>query len=403
MTRSDWKVTFLEDEDLFVVPGWRGVSLATGVKPSGNPDLALLVAQEPMNCAGLFTKNACAAAPVVLCRAQLQQHKQIKSIVVNSGNANALTGPQGDIDAKDMVSLLEQRCGGPGLVLSTGIIGTPLPREAVLSGITEASELLTRTKQKVAEAILTTDTTKKIAAARIEYGEGKSWHVGGLAKGSGMIHPNMATMLAVVATDVPVSSELLEQLLGQSVDESFHQISVDGDTSTNDSVLLLAPPPTREAIPADLHLALAEALKQVFGSLAQQIVDDGEGASRWMNLRVIGAQEAEDAKRIADSIVRSPLVKTALAGGSTNWGRILSAAGNADVALDLTKLSLFLGPHKVFGEGRPLVCDQASLEATSQARRLEVRLDLGVGQANAYKTTVDLTHKYVEINADYLT
>jgi glutamate N-acetyltransferase/amino-acid N-acetyltransferase len=387
------------------IAGLRGAVVRTGVKPSGALDLALLVAEEPMSAVGVFTRNAVAAAPVSLCRERLASDARIRSIVINSGNANALTGAQGFTDAERMIETLESRCGGPGLVMSTGVIGVPLPVDRVCDGIERASESLTDSFEPgVPEAILTTDKRVKMASTDLRMQRG-TFRVGGVAKGSGMIHPNMATMLAVVATDAPADAAILRPMLGDAVDASFHEISVDGDTSTNDAVVLLARQPWTDApdlTPSERE-AFEIAVTRVCRSLADQIVADGEGATRVMDVEVCGAASVGDANAIATSIACSALVKTALAGGDPNWGRILAAAGNAGVALAAETVALSLGDQVVFRWGEPAPVDAAALRALFAANRVAVRLDVGMGEAVGRRQTTDFSKEYVAINADYTT
>ncbi|MEM1029368.1 MAG: bifunctional glutamate N-acetyltransferase/amino-acid acetyltransferase ArgJ [Myxococcota bacterium] len=370
------------------------------MKASGRPDLALIVADRPLACAGVFTTNAAAAAPVALARETLAQHELIRAVVINSGNANALTGPRGRADARAMKDAVERWVGAPALVLSTGVIGVPLPLEAVLVGIERAAGALRPgAEDAVAHAILTTDTRPKTASTTFVF-DGRDHRVGGVAKGSGMIHPHMATMLAVMATDAPVTPAALRALTPDVVDRSFHEISVDGDTSTNDAVLVLAPPAASGPSPAGLQ----EAFTRVAQDLARQIVEDGEGATRVMEVRVRGLPRAEDARRVARTIATSSLVKTALAGGDPNWGRILAAAGRAGVAFGLEDVSLTIAGIDVFRAGGPLPFDVAALRAAVHTASLLVVLDFGgEGGGTARMLTSDLTRRYVEINADYTT
>jgi glutamate N-acetyltransferase/amino-acid N-acetyltransferase len=348
----------------------------------------------------MFTTSAVAAPPVRVCQERLAASRTVRSIVVNSGNANALTGKQGRRDAETMVARLEERCGGPGLVLSTGVIGVPLPIDRVLAGIDAASAELSPQNEKVSRAILTTDTGPKTVAVSVET-EGGRFTVGGIAKGSGMIHPNMATMLAVIATDAPIDPVALKTILARAVDRSFHEISVDGDTSTNDAVLLLAgqPSPT-----ADVDLDVLEAaITHVARDLASQIVRDGEGVSRVMEIEVHSAKSPDEARSVAESIARSSLVKTALAGGDPNWGRILSAAGASGAPISPSGLTLELGDHVVFEKGAVVSADERELAETFAADEVSVRLGLGRGDALARMVTTDLTRRYVEINSEYTT
>lgn len=390
------------DAGLFAVPGLRGAGVATGVKPSGSLDLALIVADEPMACAAMFTTSEAAAPPVHLCRETLAEHQTIRAIVVNSGNANALTGRRGRADAEAMKEAVEARVGGPALVLSTGIIGVPLPVELVVSGINHAAEHLTSEADGlVAHGMMTTDTRPKTAAVNFEL-NGRRYTLGGVAKGSGMIHPNMATMLAVMATDAPVEPARLQGMLRHAVDRSFHEITVDGDTSTNDAVILLAARGS-EPLAQEDDDKLQRAITELARNLAGQIIEDGEGATRIMEINVRGARSREVAQSVAKAIATSSLVKTALAGGHPNWGRIVAAAGTAGVPIDTDAVGLHMAGHEVLRRGLPLEVDEPTLRAAVSGRRVEVTLDLGDGDHAGRMLTTDLTHRYVEINAEYTT
>lgn len=332
-----------EDGDLFDVQGFRGSAVATGIKPDGQLDLGLIVADRPMAAGAVFTTSAAAAPPVELCRERLREDRRIRSIVINSGNANALTGRQGRKDAEAMLDTLERHCGGPGLVLSTGVIGEPLNMPPILEGIQRASTALSLDAgDDVARAMLTTDTRTKHAAVRIDRPGAKEYRVGGMAKGSGMIHPNMATMLAVMATDASIAPEVLDAVLRGAVDRSFHEISVDGETSTNDAVVLLARHPTSNepSLEGDALQKVADAVTEVARDLAMQIVRDGEGMSRLMHLTVEGAAGEDEARSVARGVACSSLVKTALAGGDPNWGRIVAAACACGVPLSVERIAL---------------------------------------------------------------
>lgn len=387
---------------LFAVPGMRGAACKTGVKPSGALDLALISADETMSAAGVFTTNAAAAACIGLSRAALSSRPEARTIVINSGNANALTGPEGEAHARAMIARAEAACGGPALVLSTGVIGVPLPVDLVLGGIDTASRQLRHDCGDVVDqAILTTDSRTKTCAFSVGESD-PMFTVGGVAKGSGMIHPNMATMLAVIATDAPLEPGPLREILVAAVDRSFHEITVDGDTSTNDAVLLLARRPTalRPAMPVD---AVERAIVAVAQSLARQVVEDGEGATRVMEIAVTHAKAEDEARKIARAIAGSSLVKTALAGGDPNWGRILSAAGTAGVPIVPNEMTLRLGDHVVFDKGRPVIADPTALAKVFEADRVHVTLDLAQGEHRARMLTTDLSRRYVEINSEYTT
>ncbi len=389
-----------ESTGLFAVPGFTGAACKTGVKPSGELDLALIRADAPMSAAGMFTTNATAAAPVTLSRAALAAEPHARTLVINSGNANALTGPDGHTHAQAMLDRAALRCGGPALVLSTGVIGVPLPIDAVLSGIDHASTALHREAgPEVSRAILTTDS--RIKQCALVATDAQPYTIGGIAKGSGMIHPSMATMLAVIATDAVVAPRRLRALLLRAVERSFHEISVDGDTSTNDAVILLAGASSCEDAP--LPIGLEAGLVAVARSLARQIIEDGEGATRVMEIHITRARTHDDARRLARAIACSSLVKTALAGADPNWGRILSAAGNADVPLEPSAMTLRLGHQLVFDRGRPVVCDDAALRAHFAGARVRVELDVASGDHRARMLTTDLSRRYVEINSEYTT
>jgi glutamate N-acetyltransferase/amino-acid N-acetyltransferase len=404
-------VQAIRDGDLLSVPGLRGAAVAAGVKPSGDLDIAVVDLGEPRTAAAVFTRNELCAPPVTVCRERLEADPRAGSLVINSGNANAMTGRRGADDARAMIERVEARCGGPALVLSTGVIGVPMPMACILDGIDRAAESLRRDAgSDVARAMLTTDTCSKTAARRVRLpaaaGDAeREVTVGGVAKGSGMIHPDMATMLAVVATDAPLDATTARLMLGQAVDRSFHTITVDGDTSTNDAVLLLAGGADMPAVTADSERGrlLQRAIDEVAESLALQIVRDGEGASRVAEVRVTGARDAPEARRVARFIACSSLVKTALAGGDPNWGRILAAAANAGVGLDDELLVLSLGGIDVFAGGLPLEVDQAAVDAAFSGDEVTIELDLGLGDAAATMYTTDLTKGYVEINSEYTT
>lgn len=402
----------LADGGLLSVPGLRGAAVASGVKPSGDLDLALVDLGRVMTAAAVFTRNELCAPPVTVCRERLAEQPRARCLVVNSGNANAMTGARGAADARAMLERAEAHCGGPALVLSTGVIGVPLPLDRVLDGIDRAAEQLhDDAGDEVARAMLTTDTCTKTAARRVRLpaadgGSPRTVTVGGVAKGSGMIHPDMATMLAVIATDAPLAPAAAAAILRRAVDRSFHTITVDGDTSTNDAVLLLAEAAGESAVAVDSEAGrrLAAAVTAVAGELALAIVRDGEGASRVARIEVTGGRDEDEARRVARAIAGSSLVKTALAGGDPNWGRILAAAANAGVGLVGERLRLRLGGHEVFADGLPLTgVDQGALDAAFSADEVLIELELGLGPAAATMYTSDLTKGYVEINSEYTT
>jgi glutamate N-acetyltransferase / amino-acid N-acetyltransferase len=360
------------------------------------PDLALVRSLFPAAGAAVFTTNRMQAAPVVVSREHLR-HAQPQAVVVNSGVANAATGEQGELDARETAAVaaghleLEPE---QVLVLSTGVIGAPLPREKVCTGLAAAVEALSVAgADDAAEAILTTDTRPKQAVARRE-----GFVVGGMAKGSGMIHPNLATMLAVLTTDYPLGPGEAAAFLRDAVDQSFNSISVDGECSTNDAVVLLG----NGASGADLDEAeFASALSDVCSGLAAQIVADGEGATMVAEIVVTGAANQAEAKAVARRVATSPLVKTALHGRDANWGRILAAAGSAPfnggyAQLDPLRVSLEIDGVTVLDRGVP-----SGAEPSLGSDRVTIDLDLGVGRGVGAYLTSDLSADYVRINADY--
>jgi glutamate N-acetyltransferase / amino-acid N-acetyltransferase len=362
-------------------------------------DLTLIRTTAPAVGTAMFTKNRVQAAPVVVSRAHLEQAEP-QAIVVNSGVANAATGDQGDLDAiasaAEAARLLCLRTEEV-LVLSTGVIGVPLPMEKVVAGIRNAARTLSPDGGAAsAEAIMTTDTKPKTAV--VETG---GFTVGGMAKGAGMIHPQLATMLAVITTDYPLDPGDPKAFLAPAVEVSFNRISVDGECSTNDAVVLLANGCSKvERTPAS-DIAFAAALREVCRDLAQQIVADGEGATMLLEIDVAGAATDGEAQAIARRIATSPLVKTAAFGRDANWGRVLMAAGSAPfnggfASLDLSKLSLAFNGTQVFRAGMPV-----GVEPSFEGSVCTIALQLGLGEGSASYLASDLTYDYVRINADY--
>ncbi len=393
--------------------GFTAGATACGLRQSGALDLAILVSKLDCTAAGLFTRNEVAAAPVILDREILATSSdRIRAVLANSGVANACTGPVGMEAARatQLAAGVSLGCGAEQvLVLSTGLIGAHLDVDKVGRGIRQISKHLSETGgSEAARAIMTTDTHPKETALRVPIGGGEVT-IGGMAKGSGMIHPNMATMLAVLTTDASIAPSDLEDTLKAAVEKTFNRITVDGDTSTNDSVIMLANGASGVAIKDNQSLAtFAEALQQVCQHLAMEIVRDGEGASRFVTLTVSGAVDEAAALRVAKTIATSPLVKTAFAGGDANWGRILAAAGRAGVQIEQTKLALWLedeadGELQLVEKGTFAEYDVSRITAILKAPEFALRLDLGLGDAEATVWTCDLTHDYVTINADYRT
>jgi glutamate N-acetyltransferase/amino-acid N-acetyltransferase len=355
----------------------------------------------------MFTTNRVQAAPVLVCKDRVGRGS-LHGVVVNSGNANACTGAQGYRHALQMAEEAAQALGVPArsmLVCSTGVIGHALPMDKISRGIAKAvEELRPDSGEEAARAILTTDTRPKSVAVEFELA-GRPVRVGGMAKGSGMIAPNLATLLAFVTTDADLSPGLLHSCLAAAVGKSFNRITVDGDTSTNDTVLLLA---NRQAEAGQITRRhglgrFQSALEYVCAYLARAIVWDGEGASKLIEIRVVGAESQRDAVRVARTIAESPLVKTALGGGDPNWGRVLAAAGRAGVGFRPESVELHLGEVRVVRGGAAARYDQHAAAEAVAGPEIAIRLDLNEGDEEATVWTCDLTREYVKINAAYHT
>ncbi|MBN2215779.1 MAG: bifunctional glutamate N-acetyltransferase/amino-acid acetyltransferase ArgJ [Pirellulales bacterium] len=374
-----------------------------------SPDLALIMSEAPAAAAGVYTRNLVRAAPVELDRSRTPSDR-IRAVVVNAGNANACTGARGMDDARKMAELAAAVCGAApdeALVMSTGIIGHYLPMDKIEQGIAAAAVKLGSKPTDLAaaaRAIMTTDLVPKVAGRTLELA-GRTVQIMGMAKGSGMIAPNMATMLGLVLTDAPLSPEAAQAMLRDAADVSFNCVSVDGHVSTNDTLLLLANGEAGGPAPTDADRAVFQkALDDVCVELARAIADDGEGATHLVTIDVAGCADRESARRIARSIADSPLVKTAIAGADPNWGRIVSAAGYAGVAFDPEAVGLKLNGFTLYDRGAP--CDfeaQCVAESIRSNRETHVELNVGNGPGRTRFWTCDLTAEYVRINADYHT
>jgi glutamate N-acetyltransferase/amino-acid N-acetyltransferase len=391
-----------------VIPkGFRLSGYHCGIKhDSRTEDIAIIVADAACVAAGVYTLNQIVAAPVVIDRERTPSDS-IRAIVVNSGNANACTGPAGMANAERMLQITGEAVGcdpSEVLVMSTGIIGQQLPMTKIELGIRSAADRLGSDQSALdaaARGFITTDTRTKIATGSITT-PNRDVSITGIAKGSGMIGPNMATMLGAILTDAMLPADIAQQMLRRVVQDSFNSISVDGHTSTNDTVLLLASGQTRLD---DTQLQLFEQrLHDVCVDLAKQIVNDGEGASHVMEIVVRGTDNSEDARVIASAIANSPLVKTAIAGNDPNWGRIVSAAGYAGPKLDAAATKLVLNGTTLYELGSPAVFDASAVSrGLKQDRNVMIELTVGRGTGAARFWTCDLTHEYVTINADYHT
>jgi glutamate N-acetyltransferase / amino-acid N-acetyltransferase len=375
---------------------------------ASRPDLTLIVADGPCVAAGLFTTNLVKAAPVLYDSALLgnaARAANLRAVLVNTASANACTGNVGLSNAEQCAHWAAEAIGcGPEqiLLMSTGVIGTQLPMPQIEQGIGRAITALGITDDAWAQAgraIMTTDTRPKLASAG-----GPNFQITGMAKGAGMIAPNMATMLSVLVTDAKISQAGLQTALAKAVEVSFNCISIDGDMSTNDTVLALASGvgAAVEETP-DLLAAFTNALTEVCQQLAHAIVRDGEGATKFIEIHVEGALSKADAHKIANTIATSPLVKTAFYGGDPNWGRILAAAGRAGVWLAQRKTDLWYGDLQLVAEGTPLAYDEARAKYLASQPEIVVRLVLGLGEASSTVWTCDLSHEYVNVNGHYRT
>ena len=389
-------------------PGYKISGVASDIRETGDLerlDLALFVSDEPCSAAGVFTLNDVCAAPVELCKAILAKSgDKIGGCISNSGNANAATGEQGMKDAKQMntIAQLETGIGSPFLVCSTGRIGRKLPMQKIESGIAAAAKAhSTETKNslKASDAILTSDTRRKVATAQFEF-DSKTITVSGMAKGAGMIEPNMATMLAYVVTDLDAESELLKEVLKEACDKTFNCISVDGDMSTNDTVLLFAN--GKSGIKADatpeLLTAFKEAVYKVCDIMAEKIVGDGEKVTKLVELIVKGCKSSEDAEKVARAVGNSLLVKTSWYGSDPNWGRLADAAGYARVGLDETCFDIHYDECPALLGGRPQDEKLQEWKDIVSKNRFRITLNLNQGKGSFRLLTSDLSEAYVDFN-----
>jgi glutamate N-acetyltransferase/amino-acid N-acetyltransferase len=391
--------------------GFRGAALAAGIKKArGELDLALVLCDAPgCTAAGLFTTNLVQAAPVLLSRQNLaESHGRCRAVLVNSGNANACTGRQGLQTAREsahVVAKLLSLQPAQVLLASTGVIGVPLELGLITNRLpTLVANLSVENASTLARAIMTTDTFPKSCVVRSEAG-GKPVYLAGVAKGAGMIHPRMATLLSFLTTDALIGPRTLQNLLRAAVDVSFNRITVDGDTSTNDTVVAMASGVSGIGVrPGNTSWAwFLEGLTQLCQSLAKMIARDGEGAKKLVIVEVQGARKPSDAERVARAIANSPLVKTALAGSDPNWGRILCAAGYSGALFDPNKVDIRVNDLLLCREGMDAGFDEAAARKELEGKEMTLRLDLHQGKASAHIWTCDLTQDYITINASYRT
>lgn len=388
--------------------GFLASAVSCGIKAKEELDLALLYSELPAVAAGVFTTNELKAAPVMYSKRSVGG-KSARAVIVNSGNANSMTGSRGLADAEAMAAAVEKELGLPSrqvLVASTGPIGNYLPMKKVRKGIKQAvAELSPGGNTDAAKAIMTTDTYPKELAVEMEIAR-KVVRMGAMAKGAGMIHPDLATMIVVITTDAELDADMMQDWLSKAVQWSFNRISVDGDQSTNDTVLMLANSaafPEGHTLDSEERDLMFRALCWLTANLAMALVKDGEGATKFLRIVVNGARDDSEAVQVARSIANSNLVKCSFYGGVPNWGRIASAAGSAGVALEPGKIDIFLGEKMVASGGEPAETDLKGLEKYLKRDEVEITLDLGLGSGSAYFLTTDLSTEYVKMNAGEVT
>ena len=407
------KISPLAPKQISDMPALIGVRMATakaGIKYQGRTDLLFMVFDDPANVAGVFTRSKCPSAPVDHCRKALS-HGKARGVVVNSGNANAFTGKKGvvttDQTAKAAADALHAH-ENEIFLASTGVIGEPMDASRFTGLLPQmAIDALPDNWLEAAKAIMTTDTFPKLATRSIQFGE-QTIVINGIAKGAGMIAPDMATMLSFVVTDAPIESHILQELLSDKVQATFNSITVDSDTSTSDSLLLFATGKAKGNAKAlsdknDVrYQQFAQALYEVLHELSLQVVTDGEGAHHLIEVKVEGATNDNAAKIIARSIANSPLVKTAVAGEDANWGRVVMAVGKAGVEADRDKLSIWFGPHRLaVGGERDSNYNEEEASRYMKGQHIVIKVDIGLGNGSATIWSCDLTKEYVEINGDY--
>lgn len=392
---------------LDVVSGFSSLGIHCGIKRDKN-DLAVILSEVPAAAAGMFTRNEVKAAPVLVTKRHLEKSGFLQLIVVNSGVANACTGKKGEEDAEWVAERAALYFGLQDrslvAVASTGVIGEFLPLEKIDRGLQHLASLLPgqKSSREAAKAIMTTDTFPKERAVALSFG-GRTVHLAGIAKGAGMIRPNLATMLSFLITDASICREDLESMLREAVDRSFHHVTVDGDTSTNDMVLFLANGTSGVALRDEVSIKLfREALFFVCEELAKDLARDGEGATKFVTVRVEGARNEEEARLCAFTVAESPLVKTALFGEDPNWGRIMAALGRSGVPLDPERISVTLNDVLCVQHGvRAQDTSREMLKRAMEKREITICIDLGLGHASFEVWTCDFSLEYVRINSHY--
>ena len=385
--------------------GFRGATAKAGIRKGPGDDLALVVADADASIAAVFTQNRFAAAPIALSRRHLAESGGLgRAVLINAGCANAATGEVGDDDARRTALVLAESLGTAPercLLNSTGVIGRRLPIDSLCSAIPGLVASLDREAgDRIARAIMTTDTAPKGVERRVASAEGGEISIVGFCKGAGMIHPNMATMIGVLLTDAAVEPNRLARILGEACDRSFNRVSIDGDTSTNDAVFAMASGVA--GAPAD-PVAFEAAFREACLDLARMIAADGEGAQRIVEVRVHGAATRSDATEVAATVGSSLLVRTAIAGGDPNWGRIVAAIGRTRAAFKPHRIRVEANGLALFAKGAPAIEDLAALERVFRSAEVRLEIDLAEGDHEDRFLTCDLTGEYVRINADYTT
>ncbi|MEN8191312.1 MAG: bifunctional glutamate N-acetyltransferase/amino-acid acetyltransferase ArgJ [Bacteroidota bacterium] len=397
--------TYIENGTITSVQGIKAAGIHAGLKRK-RKDLALIVSEKPCSAAGTFTINKVKAAPLLVSQEIIKKGKEVKAILVNSGNANACTGDRGYNDALESQKYCAEKLGveqDEVIISSTGVIGEYMPMHILKTGIESIiGQLSEDGGEKAARAILTTDLVEKSFAVKVKLSSGEIT-IGGMAKGSGMIMPNMATMLSFIATDAEIEQSLLQKILVNSVNNSFNKITVDGETSTNDMVILIANGTTGIKIKEDSEdvKQFEEALQAISIDMAKAIVVDGEGATKLITVDVKGGKTEEDVNLIAQTIANSPLVKTAIYGSDANWGRILSAAGRSGVEFDPAKVEIKFNDMAILSSNYQHEFDEEEATAILSEDKITITVDLHDGNASTTWWTCDFSEKYVEINASY--
>ena len=397
------------DGGITAVPGVQAAGIHAGIKKTETKDLALIVTDVPATAAGVFTKNSVTAAPVIVCRKHLSD-PTAQAIIINSGNANACTGERGMLNAHRMATVTAEQLNiaeDRVLVSSTGVIGQQLPMDNIENGIRLAVEALrTDGGDAAAEAIMTTDTHPKSAAVEIEIG-GKNVRIGGIAKGSGMIAPNMATMLSYLTTDVRINSETLQSALNHVVDNTYNLLTVDTDRSTNDTVIILATEGAGNAkitkSSGEDYEAFCEGLQFVCTELVKMLARDGEGATKLVEVVIKRAKDRIDAEKAARAVAESPLVKTAVFANDANWGRIMMAIGKSGAEFDPYQVDVLLGDYPLVKNGMDSGYDEEKATQLFDNDPVRITIDLRAGDTEITMWTCDYSYDYIRINADYRT